>query len=185
MSIIEENDWVRDGDTTIFRKSIPFNSHLGQRVLNDLSIRYPQFKPKYIDQLREYEGAPFYMVVASLISPEDAILTILDENNLPRTQEYLKDIASVTYRLADDVLEFGKMFTYYDVSKLKEAEIRPDLREFYRFYQSLQLSAPQIASLIELFALRYEKQLEEYNRVYEPYALRELLWKFGNALLGN
>ena len=128
MSIIEENGWVRDGDTTVFRKSIPLNSPLVQRVLNDLTIRYPQFKPKYIDQLREYEGAPFDMVVASLIAPEDTILTILDENGLPRPQEYHKDIASATYRLADDVLEFGEMYTYYDVATLQESEIRPDLR---------------------------------------------------------
>jgi len=178
MSIIEEDDWVRDGDTSVFIRSVPLNSPLGQFVLNDLAIRYPQFKPKYINQIREYECAPFDMVDATVIGPEDTIMTILDENGLPRPQEYHKDIASVTYALAGKALSFGQMYTFYDLATQKEPEIRPDLREFYETYQQLKKNNPHTVAAIEGFATLYERKLFEHGGIYDPLALRELLWHF-------
>ncbi|MGZ6280993.1 MAG: hypothetical protein ACXWPP_20350, partial [Ktedonobacteraceae bacterium] len=157
---------------------------LGQRVLNDLATRYPQFKPKYIDQVREYEGAPFDMLVASIMSPEDTIVTIMDDSGEPLPQEYHKDIANVIYIIADDVLRFGMMHTYYDIVTRQEPEIRPDLREFYETYQKLKQTLPDIVSLIERFAMVYEIKAAEYNGTYEPLATRELLWNFAQALIG-
>ena len=181
MSSDEENDWVRDGDTSVTRRLIPLDSPLGQFVLNDLAIRYPQFKPKYIDQLRDYEGAPIDMLVATVIGPEDTIMTILDENGLPRPQEYHKDIASVTYALAGKALSFGKMYTFYDLATEKEPEIRPDLLEFHETYQQLKKNNPYTVAAIERFATLYERKLFEHDGIYDPLALRELLWYFLNA----
>jgi hypothetical protein len=184
MAIIEENDWVRDGNTTVFRKSIPLYSYLGQCVLSDLAIRYPHFKPKYIDQVREYEDAPFDMVVATVIAPDGLVVSILDDNGIPKPEEFHKDIASVTYILAGDKLGFGQMYTFYDIAAQKEPEIRPDLREFYEKYQQLKQTFPEIVSLIERFAMVYEIQIAGYNGTYEPLATRELLWNFAQALIG-
>ena len=83
VSATEENRWTKDGNTTVYRKSIPLDSQLGQSVLNETAIRYPQFKPKYIDQIRECPDAPYDMVAATIIGPEGLVVSILDENGIP------------------------------------------------------------------------------------------------------
>ena len=87
-----------------------------------------QFNPKYLQQFHLSDDLPLHGD-CRFVSTED-IFDYIIENDVPRPHEYLNDIVSVTYTLAGDVLKFGKRFTYYDVSKLKEAKIRPDLREF-------------------------------------------------------
>jgi|GEM_PF-2210211 len=183
MSITEENGWVRDGDTTVFRKSIPLYSPLGQFVLSDLSIRYPQFKPKYIDQVREYEGAPYDMVVATVIGPEGLVVDILDDNGMPKPQEHHNDIASATYTLAGDKLGFWRMYTFYDIAILNQPTIPTELREFYELYKEFKQHFPEMFSLIEHLASIYEKQIAGYNGAYQPLVIRELLWNFTQVII--
>lgn len=183
VSATEENRWTKDGNTTIYRKSIPLDSQLGQRVLNETAIRYPQFKPKYIDQIRECPDAPYDMVAATIIGPEGLVVSILDENGIPRPEEFHKDIASVTYILSGNVLNFFKMYTFYDFVTMNEPPIRPELREFYENYQQIKQDFPEIVYLIEYFARIYEKQIVEYHGINEPLALRELMWNFALALI--
>ena len=69
-----------------------------QRILNDLAIRYPSFKPKYIQQDHIYDDLPHDMVSADAFGHEDTFEYIL-ENGVPRPEEHLNDIACVTYTL--------------------------------------------------------------------------------------
>ena len=180
MPITEGNGWMKNPDTPGYHKAVPFESPLGERILNDLAIHYPHFKPKYIGQDHVYDGAPD-MVTAFALGPEDVRVDYVDKDISP--PEDLYDIACVIYTLADDVLTFYKANTNYDV--LTWHQIRPDLREFYEIYQQLKQSAPDVVAMIEQFATIFEKQIARYNGTYEPLALRELLWNFGKVLVGS
>jgi hypothetical protein len=184
MSLTDENVWTKDSHTSIYSKSVPLKSPLGEHVLSDLAILYPHFKPKYIYQYHEYDGAPFDMVTATVIGPEDVNIDIL-KNGVPNPQERYNDIACISYILTGDVLTFGKMDTFYDIATWQEPQIRPDLREFYEIYEQLKQTAPDAVAMIEHFATIYEKQIAGYNGTYEPLALRELLWNFAKVLVGS
>ena len=183
MPTIEENDWVRDGDTTVFRKSIPLYSYLGQCILSDLAIRYPQFKPKYINQIREHEDASFDMVVADVVGPDGLVVDTLDDNGMPKPQEYHHDVASVTYILAGEKLDFGQMYTFYDIALMNMPTLPPELRKFYELYKEFKQHFPDMFSLIEHLASIYEKRIDAYNGAYQSLAIRELLWTFTNIMI--
>jgi hypothetical protein len=170
---------MKNPDKPVYHKAVPFESPLGERVLSDLAIRYPHFKPGYIGQDHIYDGVPD-MVGAYALGPEDVRVDIINKDvSLP---EDLYDIAGVLYILVGGVLTFTKAYTNYDFLTSQQPQIRPDLREFYEFYLQLKQSAPDIVAMIEHFATIYEKQIAGYNGTYEPLALRELLWNFGKVL---
>lgn len=74
------------------------------------------------------------------------------------------------------------MYTFYDFATMKEPEIRPDLVEFHEIYQNLKRSSPDTVATIERFAIIYEDKLAEHSGIYDPLALRELLWVFLRAV---
>jgi len=185
MPLTEGNVWTKNPDVPGYHKAVPFESSLGERVLNDLAIRYPHFKPKYIGQDHVYDGAP-EMVGAYALGPEDARVDTIDKD-VPLPQEHFNGVAGVFYTLDGDVLTFYKAYTNYDFATWQQQppQIRPNLREFYEFYQQLKQSAPDVVAMIEQFATIFEKQIARYNGTYEPLALRELLWNFGKVLVGS
>ena len=170
----EQNGWTKNTDTPGNHKVVPFESALGQRVLNDLAIRYPHFKPKYIGQ-DHIDGEPSDMVAAYALGPEDVRVDI---KNVPIPEEHINDIDGVSYILTGDMLIFQKAYPRYEAATVQEYQIRPDLLEFYEQYQQLKQSSPYVVEMIELFATVYEQKLAKYNGTYEPLALRELLWHF-------
>jgi hypothetical protein len=182
MTLTEENGWTKNPDTSIYYKLVSLESPLAKRVLSDVEIRYPHFKPTYVYRYREYDGAPYDMLVAAVTGPEEVIINIMDDNGIPIHQNNHNDIASVTYMLAGDTLGFGQMYTFNDIATMNQPSIPPDLREFYEIYQQLKQTFPELVSLIEHFAAIYEKQLAWHNGTYEPLAIRELLWNFAKVL---
>lgn len=183
MSTNEKDVWTKSPKQPGYYKAILFESQLGQLVLSDLAMRYPKFKPKYLQQDHFNDELPD-MVSVYAIGPGDVFVDILDDNGIPRPQDHHNDIAGVTYLLTGDVLEFVQGYTFYDFSPNQQPRIRPDMLEFNEIYQQLKQVSPETVAMIEHFATIYEKQLVGYNGIYEPLALRELLWNFAQTLTG-
>jgi hypothetical protein len=181
----QSNGWIFYPAAPGYYRAVSFESPLGQRILNDLAIRYPSFKPKYIQQDHIYDDLPHDMVSADAFGHEDTFEYIVD-NGVPRPEEHLNDIASVTYTLTGDLLTFSRGYTYYDFAKSTNlSKMRHDLVEFSEFYEKLKQSAPDVIAMIEHHATIYEKLIAEYNGTYEPLLLRQLLWNFAKILVGN
>ena len=178
MQITEENGWAKIPNAPGYHKAVPFDSPLGERILNDLAIHYPHFKPKYIGQEHVSDGAPD-MVAAYALGPEDVRVEYVNKDAPP--PDDLLDIACVMYTLDGNVLTFYGMNTNYDIFEWHR--IRPELREFHETYRHLKQSAPHVVTMIEQFATIYEQQIAGYNGTYEPLALRQLLWNFARFLL--
>jgi hypothetical protein len=177
----ENEIWTKSPEQPGYYKAVPFECQLGQLVLRDLATRYPNFKPKYIQQDHINDESPEMVSVYS-IGPDDISVEIFEDNDSLRFQEYHKDIAGALYVLKRGELTFIKGSTFFDFATMNQPQVRPDLREFHKLYQQLKVAEPEMVTLIEGFANTYEQKLAEYNGIYEPLALRELLWYFAKSM---
>ena len=178
----QSNEWIKSTAVPGHYRSIPFESSLGQRILNDLAKRYPSFNPKYLQQYHFSDDLPHDMVTADLFGRED-IFEYIIENGVPRPDERLNYIVSVTYTLTGDLLTFDIGQTYYDLARQSNlSKIKNNLDEFKILYEKMKQYAPDVIAMIERYATIYDNLIVEYNGTYEPLLLRQCLWNFAQVL---